>query len=167
MKEPPDIFLHLKIVIVVVVSIFLLCGFVWLLVGALFGIPIHDVRLWMLENNFKTTALQYHPRESMLIEKKKYLGGPQEHGSLVCDIYVGELRAAPLSKEKIRAAYRSGEKSFEILFPDEGGWTMESPLGDWWDEWHDSSILATSSTVYFVFIARKNYPDLGDFRCDD
>ena len=139
------------------------------------GIPLHDFRLWMLEKNFHAAA-SYHPPESVLLQKKTYLGGPSEHGSLVCDFFVGELRSSPLSKEKIRQAYNgSSIKSFsnlsriplKVLFFDEGRWTMNSPLGDWWDEWYGHLSIATAQTSYFVFASQEGYPYLGDYRCDD
>lgn len=155
------------LVAVLKLAVILFFGFIFLVIlSTVWGMPLHNFDLWRLERNFNITAPQYHPPESVLLEKKEYLGGPQEHGSLVCDLYVGELRSAPFSKEDIRAAY-SGEKSFEVLFPAEDGWTMDSPLGNWWDEWHESPIITASSTVYFVFFARRNIPFLGDMRCDD
>jgi hypothetical protein len=139
------------------------------------GVPLHDFRLWSLERNFRAAAL-YHPTESMLLGKKTYLGGPYEHGSLRCDFFVGELRSSPLSKDKIRQAYNGGSiESFDntgpvplnVLFFDEERWTMNSPLGDWWDEWYGSVSTATVQTVYFVFASQEGYPFLGDLRCDD
>ena len=139
------------------------------------GIPLHDFRLWMLEGNFKAAA-SYHPPESMLLQKKTYLGGPSDHGSGTCDFFVGELRSAPLPKEKIRQAYDGGSiKSFnnldrvplKILFFNEGRWTINSPLGDWWDEWYGNLSTTTSQTAYFVFASQEGYPYLGDYRCDD
>lgn len=139
------------------------------------GVPIHDLRLWILGRNFREVAL-YHPPESKLLHKKKYLGGPHEHGFLRCDFFVGELRSSSLSKEKIRQAYdgRSiksinhlGRTPLKALFFDEERWTMDSPLGDWWDEWYHSPLIATSGTVYFVFASQEWYPFLGDLRCDD
>ena len=139
------------------------------------GIPLHDFRLWMLEKNFKAAA-SYHPPESILLQKKTYLGGPDEHGSRICDFFVGELRSSPLSKEKIRRAYNgSSIRSFsnlgriplKVLFFDEERWAMNSPLGDWWDEWYGNLSTSTAQTTYFVFVSQEGYPYLGDYRCDD
>ena len=139
------------------------------------GMLLHNLMLWGLERNFQVVA-SYHPRESILIEKKTYLGGPSEHGSGTCDFFVGELRSSPLPKEKVRQAYDGGSiKSFnnfgriplKILFFDEGRWTMNSPLGDWWDEWYGHFSIATAQTPYFVFASQEGYPYLGDYRCDD
>ena len=139
------------------------------------GMLLHNLMLWGLERNFQVVA-SYHPRESILIEKKTYLGGPSEHGSLVCDFFVGELRSSWLPKEKVRQAYDGGSiKSFnnfgriplKVLFFDEGRWTMNSPLGDWWDEWYGHLSIATAQTSYFVFASQEGYPYLGDYRCDD
>ena len=139
------------------------------------GILLHTLMLWGLERNFQVVA-SYHPRESILIEKKTYLGGPSEHGSLVCDFFVGELRSSPLSKEKVRQAYNgSSIRSFsnlsriplKVLFFDEERWTMNSPLGDWWDEWYGNLSTSTAQTPYLVFASQEGYHFLGDQRCDD
>lgn len=150
------------------------------LIGLLFffffhGVPLHDFRLWMLERGFKKADL-YHPPESLLLQKKTYLGGHYTHGSLTCDFYVGELRTVPLSKEKIIQAYdgrlitsfgNSKQVPLKVLFFDEGRWNMSSPLGNWWDEWYQKPLTATSGTAYFVFVSQEGYPFLGDYRCDD
>lgn len=139
------------------------------------GMPLHDLRFWILEKNFRTAA-SYHPPASTLLQKKTYLGGPSMHGSGTCDFFVGELRSSPLPKEKIRRAYNGGSiRSFnglkhiplQVLFFDEGSWTMNSPLGDWRDEWYGNLPAATTQTVYFVFASQEGYPYLGDPRCDD
>ena len=139
------------------------------------GIPLHDFRLWMLEKNFHAAA-SYHPPESVLLQKKTYLGGPDEHGSETCNFFVGELRSSPLSKEELRQAYNgSSIRSFsnlsriplKILFFDQERWTMDSPLGDWWDEWYGNLSTSTAQTPYFVFASQEGYPYLGDYRCDD
>ena len=139
------------------------------------GVPLHDIRLWRLERNFEMAA-SYHPRTSTVLQRRTYLGGPYTHGSLSCDYFVGELRSATLSKEEIRRAYdghfiksfdNSGQVPLEVLFFGEKIWPIDSPLGDWWDEWRESPLIATSGTVYFVFAAQKGYPFLLDYRCDD
>lgn len=140
------------------------------------GVPLHDFRLWRLEKSFKAAAPLYHPSESMLLQKKQYLGGPYDHGGLHCDFFVGELRAAPTSKEEIRRAYNNQyvrvwgsrkQTPLRTLFFDEGTWEMELPLTVWWGEWYESPLLATSSTVYFVYVSQEGYSFLGDMRCDD
>lgn len=135
------------------------------------GVPIHDFRLWRFERNFQAAA-SYHPPESILLQKKMYLGGPYTHGSGTCDFFVGELRSSPFPKEKIRQAYdghsiKSGQIPLKVLFFDEERWTMDSPLGDWWDEWYRNIPAAADQTVYFVFASQEGYPYLGDHRCDD
>ena len=139
------------------------------------GVPLHDFRLWGLEKQFQAAAF-YHPPESILLQKKTYLGGPYTHGSGTCDYFVGELRSSPLPKEKIRQAYDgSSIKSFNslervpltVLFFDEGVWPVDSPLGDWWDEWYGNLSAAAATTAYFVFASQQGYPYLGDYRCDD
>ena len=172
MNRAHNIAEHLFAAFGIVVS----CFFVLVVVPALWGMPLHDFRLWRLEKGFKAVAPLYHPPESMPLQKKQYLGGPYDHGGLQCDFYVGELRAAPLSKEEILLAYKNqyvrvwGSRKqvpLQILFFDEGVWEMELPLTVWWDEWYESPLLATSSTVYFVFASQEGYPFLGDYRCDD
>jgi|SRR3989344_492081 len=159
---------------------FALFGFVILIAMLKWGVPLHDFRLWWLEKNFQEAAL-YHPRESMPLQKKTYLGGLAEHGSLRCDFFVGELRSAPLSKEKIWQAYvgrsikafnyfgflNSERAPLQVLFFDEERWTMDSPLSDWWDELSGSPLITAANTAYFVFASQEGYPYLGDYRCDD
>ena len=139
------------------------------------GVPLHDIRLWQLSRNFEAAA-SYHPRKSIVLERRTYLGGPYTHGSLACDYFVGELRLAPLPKEEIRHVYdgrsiqsfdNSGQVPLEVLFFGESIWPVNSPLGDWWDEWRESPLIVASGTVYFVFAAQKGYPFLWDYRCDD
>lgn len=153
----------------------IILAFTGVLFFLVYGVPLHDFRLWRLEKNYNVAVL-YHPPESILLQKKKYLGGPYTHGSLTCDYFVGELRAAPLSKEKIRQTYNGHfiasfgilkRIPLNVLFFDEDHWTMNSPLGDWWDEWYQNPLFATSSTVYFVYASQEGYPFLGDMRCDD
>lgn len=148
-------------------AVIMFLGLIFLVIFlTVWSMPLHNFDLWRLERNFNTTVPLYHPLESFLLQKKTYLGGPAEHGSLVCSFFAGELRAAYLTKESIRAAYQKNA-FLNVLFFDEEHWTMESPLGDWWDEWYGNSLLATSSTVYFVYAARENVPFAGDIRCDD
>lgn len=140
------------------------------------GIPLHDFRLWRLERNFRKVA-QYHPQESVLLQRKTYLGGPDEHGSWQCDFFVGELRTAPLSEEKIWQTYENrsirsisylGRTPLKVLFFSEKPWAMNSPLGDWWDEWYLGGIAtSTVGTVYVVYASQEGYHFLGDMRCDD
>ncbi len=137
-------------------------------VGALafliFGrMPVNQFHLWKLERDFYHDN-SIHLQGSLLLQKKTYVGGPYDHGSQRCGVFVGELRSVPLSKEKIRQAYAG---HFKVLFFDEKRWTMNSPLGDWWDEWYQTPLLATSSTVFFVFVSQEDYPSWGDIRCDD
>ena len=142
----------------------------------LFGrMPLNQLNLWKLEQSFHRAA-SVHPQKSFLLEKKSYIGGPYDHGSATCGIFVGELRAAPLTKEEIIRAYagRTVRSFFQwrrtpitALFFDEGEWPVILPLTEWWDAWRDNPLLATSSTVFFVYAARKDYPSWGDLRCDD
>ena len=148
-------------------------SFIYLLV---MGMPIHDFRLWRLERNFRKTE-DYHPMESRLLQKVRYLGGPSEHGSGTCGFFVGELRTSPLPKEKIKQAYHNrsiksinyfGRTPLKTLFFDEDAWPLDSPLGDWWDEWYLGGIATgTPSTAYFIFASQEGYHFLGDRRCDD
>lgn len=140
------------------------------------GMPLHDLRLWILEKNFRV-ADSYHPPGSTLLQKKTYLGGPDEHGSWQCDFFVGELRTAPLSEEKILQTYENrsirsisylGRIPLKVLFFSEKPWTMNSPLGDWWDEWYLGGIATSAvGTVYVVYASQEGYHFLGDRRCDD
>lgn len=127
--------------------------------------PLNQLNLWKLEQDFHRAA-SAHPQKSFLLEKKSYIGGPYDHGSDTCGVFVGELRAASLAKEEIRRAY-AGRNLLRTLFFDEGEWPVVLPLTVWWDEWRENPLLATSSTVFFVFAAREDYPSWGDYRCDD
>lgn len=137
----------------------------------LFGrTPVNQLHLWQLERDFYHNN-SIHPRESFLLQKRTYVGGPYDHGSQRCGVFVGELRAAPLNKEQVRRAYegrsiKSGEIPLQMLFLD-AQWPMYLPLTVWQDEWRENALLKTSSTLFFVFASQEEYPSWGDIRCDD
>src|SRR3989344_9575934 len=123
--------------------IFVVSGFLYVVMIVFYGIPLHDLNLWILEQRYETIHA-FHPQNSILLEKKKYLGGPDDHGSQQCNYVVGEIRSSNLTKEEIKFSY-SGRSvpsmsglnriPVEILFFDtETSWQMEYPWGTWWDE---------------------------------
>ena len=59
----------------------------------------------MMEQHFARATTQ-HPNNSVFLEKKTYLGGPDTHGSGACVYAVGELRAASLQEDVIRQTYQ-------------------------------------------------------------
>ena len=89
------------LIVIVFIVLFLIGVFKWVFYGA----PIHDFRLWIMEQHFARTMIQ-HPNNSVFLEKKIYLGGPDTHGSGTCAYAVGELRTATLPKDIIRQAYQ-------------------------------------------------------------
>ncbi|OHA89901.1 MAG: hypothetical protein A2832_02070 [Candidatus Zambryskibacteria bacterium RIFCSPHIGHO2_01_FULL_44_22b] len=148
--------------------------FLYILMIFIHGMPLHDFNLWRLSILYRNVA-EYHPDGSEFLVKKKYLGGPDEHGSGVCNYVVGEVRSAPRSKEEIQSAYSSHSiKSLsgfyripiEVLFMDEDNWPVESPWWEWEDEIKEQ-IKEATSTVYLVYIAIEGYPFLLDMRCDN
>jgi len=155
--------------------IFVVSGFLYVVMIVFYGIPLHDLNLWILGQRYENIHA-YHPQNSVLLEKKKYLGGPDDHGSQQCNYVVGEIRSSNLTKEAIQFAY-SGHSikslsgfnkiPLEILFFDTGfSWRMEYPWTIWWDEL-DDRYKNTTSTLYLVYVAVKGYPFLGDYRCDN
>lgn len=141
--------------------------FVW----AYHGVPIHDFNLWRLEKSFAYTTIR-HPSDSVLLEKKVYLGGPDTHGSGRCVYAVGEMRASILAEGDIRRTYQDVSVKFgnklrlplKVFFADGKDWPQESPFVDWQDElWN---MPQGESVLYVVYVSTK-YPFLGDWRCDD
>lgn len=140
-----------------------------ILVWVLWEEPIHDVRLWFLEQAFYGTNLP-HPADSVLVERKKYLGGPSLHGDNVCIVAVGEVRASTKTKEEIKKAYRDirifgGRVPVKILFADEMEENRVLPYVLWQDEIGELS--DTSMTPYVLYVSTKQRVLLFDLRCDD
>lgn len=150
------------LIIIIFIIVFIAGFFGWIFYGA----PIHDFRLWMMEQHFARAAI-HHPNNSIFLEKKIYLGGPDTHGSGICVYAVGEVRIAPLSKNDIRNAYQNikvKDLPLKVFFADENDWPYESPFVDWQDELWDMPYA--NNTLYIIYATVK-YPFLGDFRCDD
>ena len=128
-----------------------------------YGVPIHDLNLWLLQRDFDTQV--HHPVNSIFIEKRTYLGGPSEHGSHTCVYAVGEIRSTPLTREGIEQAYREAAPSSRMLFVGEA--SPESPFAMWVNELMDiANATSTEDTLYVIYLV-KSYPSLGDLRCDD
>lgn len=150
---------------------FLGVAFFWLIVGE----PVHDVNAWVLEKGFYASSIS-HSDDSVLLERKKYLGGPSLHGGNRCIYAVGETRSAQLSKEEIKKTYKdktiwywNKKIPLQIIFLDEfdGDYTM--PYANWQD---DLIILSrqpekTAGTLYTVFASVERRIILFDYRCDD
>lgn len=137
----------------------LVSGFVWIF----FGTPIHDFRLWILEQQF-THANTRHPAESILLGRRDYLG-PSPYGSK-CVYAVGEVRNSILDKDSIRRTYQATVRNFplQIYFTDESELPYEIPFGEWQNGLEDT--LKATSTTYIVYAAKKHH-FLGDLRCDN
>lgn len=155
-----------------------LCGIVSFifLFGTLFfwiahGEPIHDINTWWLEKNFYADEIT-HPSSSVLLEKKKYLGGPSMHGDNRCIYAVGEARIAPLTIDEIKLAYQNTSVSFwgnrlslKILFTDEFDGPYEMPFINWQDELR--TLPQSDNTAYVVYVTEQRRILLSDWRCDD
>lgn len=134
------------------------------------GEPIHDINVWYLEKSFYTQRIE-HPSGSILLEKKKYLGGPSLHGDSRCVYAVGEVRLATLSREEIKRAYSDRSVGFwtrrlplKVLFADEYDGPHELPFVAWQDE---LAHISASTTVYVVYASTQRDIILYDSRCDD
>ncbi len=135
------------------------------------GEPIHDGNVWLLERNFYAKEVS-HPNSSVLLEKKKYLGGKSTHGDPWCVYAVGEMRSAPLSKEDIRETYQGIVVGFwkerlplQVLFADEYDGPQVMPYVNWQDELR--GMPASEHTVYVVYASTERPILLIDLRCDD
>lgn len=136
-----------------------------------YGEPIHDINAWRLERNFYAEKI-IHPSSSILIEKKRYLGGPSLHGGQRCVYAVGEVRTVPLSIEEIKLSYRDTDVGFwgnqlplKVLFADEFDGPYEMPFVNWQDELR--ALPPSDSTAYVVYITDQRKIILFDWRCDD
>lgn len=161
--------------IVVYASIACACLIGLIIYSFLYGEPVHDVNAWVLEKGFYASSIS-HSDDSVLLERKKYLGGPSLHGGNRCIYAVGETRSAQLSKEEIKKTYKdetiwywNKKIPLQIIFLDEfdGDYTM--PYVNWQD---DLIILSrqpekTAGTLYTVFASVERRIILFDYRCDD
>lgn len=156
---------------------FALCGgaltvlvFCLLFFWVVHGEPVHDINVWYLEKSFYAQRIE-HPSGSILLEKKKYLGGPSLHGDSRCVYAVGEVRSATLSKEEIKQAYADQSVGFwarrlplKVLFADEYDGPYELPFVTWQDE---LAHVSASTTPYVVYASTQRDITLYDSRCDD
>ncbi len=139
-----------------------------LLIGSFFamayGVPIHDLRLWILEQRFTHTNIN-HPSESVFLARRSFLGGPSEHGSAECVYATGEIRSTILSKDDVLNAYKGkkiGRFPLKVYFTDESELPYEVPFG----EWQNGLDNIGTSSVYIVYASVITF-FLGDLRCDD
>ena len=137
---------------------------VWAFVWMLFGVPIHDLRNWMLEQRFTHANIQ-HPPNSIFLARRSFLGGPSEHGSAQCVYATGEVRRTTLSKNEIIDAYKNkkiGRFPLKVYFTDESELPYEVPFS----EWQGGLENVGTSSVYIVYASVITF-FLGDLRCDD
>lgn len=144
--------------------------------GALFfwfayGEPIHDINIWWLEKNFYAAEIT-HPNNSVLLEKKKHLGGPSLHGDNRCVYAVGEVRMAPLTLDEIKLAYRAiyvslwgNRLPLKVLFANEFDGPYEMPFVNWQEELR--ALPPSDNTTYIVYVTDQRRILLSDWRCDD
>lgn len=158
------IFLYGTVILVFFLSIL----FFWIA----YGEPIHDINVWWLERSFYAKGIP-HPSVSILMEKKKYLGGPSIHGDNRCVYAIGEMRIAPLSKEDVKHAYENIIVDFwgsrlplKVFFADEYAGPHVLPFTDWQDK-----LLAlpysNNNITYVVYATTQRRILLSDWRCDD
>ena len=151
-------------------SIILLLGLLLFLI--IYGNPIHDINVWRLEKNFYAKNI-VHPADSLLLEKKVYLGGISTHGDSSCVYAVGEWRSSPLSKETILETYHSSgainlwskKVPIKLMFADgyEGPYTL--PYAYWQD---DLRSTVTDKNIHYIVYVSIHWPILLlDERCDD
>ncbi|OHA89770.1 MAG: hypothetical protein A3C70_00735 [Candidatus Zambryskibacteria bacterium RIFCSPHIGHO2_02_FULL_43_14] len=72
---------------------FIVAGLIYFVMILFYGMPLHDFNLWRL-NMLYGNVEEYHPKNSKMLIKKKYLGGPDEHSSQQCNYVVGEIRSS-------------------------------------------------------------------------
>lgn len=157
-----------RIILVSSTALIILAGILFYFV--VFGVPIHDARMWILKRAYSRIE---HPVLSSVRADARYLGGPAMHGSWRCTYVVGEVRSAPLAKQEIREAY--GQKTMSVAFSKtplllvvlffDDEWPNELPWFEWKSEF--TSLENKSDTLYLVYGVQKNVPFLGDRRCDD
>lgn len=136
-----------------------------------YGEPVHDINVWKLESSFYAKELP-HPSDSVLLEKKRYLGGPSFHGDNRCVYAVGEMRASALSKEEIKGVYKDATVRYwgrtvplKIIFSDEMEEDAVLPFVDWQDDLRALSYSGKTPHVVYVTVQRRIL--FSDYRCDD
>jgi len=158
----------LKAIGILISSAALLFGLLLLLI--IYGEPIHDLNTWILERNFYAKNI-IHPADSVLLEKKIYLGGISTHGDPWCVYAVGEVRSSALSNDKITDFYRditvnhwTEKVPIKVLFGDDHKpYTL--PYAHWQDELRGASTV--EETKYVVYASTEWPIFLLDHRCDD
>ena len=152
--------------IIALLILFVIGVFVWIF----FGTPIHDFGLWVLEQNFAYANIE-HPKDSVLLEKKTYLGGEYTHGNSNCVYAVGEMRESSHTKDEIRNAYKNASANSSkvrlplyLIFKDEIDGPYVMPFVIWQDEiWE----VPQSTSTFYVVHTFRTFPMLYDLRCDD
>ena len=136
----------------------------------MYGNPIHDFHAWRLKQNFYAKNIE-HPADSMLIEKKFYLGGISVHGGDVCAYAVGEWRTSTISKQEIIDTYNSIEVSLgaekipvKVMFA--GEYDSPNILPDeYWQDYLRGTV--TDERVHYIMYVSAKRPIVWfDFRCN-
>ena len=142
---------------------------VLILLALVWKIPLNNIRLERIERNLHILA-PYHPSDSKLISKKKFVGAPYSDTSS-CEYAVGEFRSSVFPRESIRNAYagviipsfqRRVRIPVQVRFADEGF------LDDPWYAWRDEVVegIAKKEQVYSLYVPHTQYiSPFGDFRC--
>ena len=148
------------LLVVLALIIFLVGSFAWIF----YGTPIHDLRLWLLEQQFSYAKIN-HPAQSVLLGRRSYLG-PSMYGG-ACVYATGEVRRSTLNNDNILSTYKDthvgmGRVPLEIYFTDKSELPYEVPFS----EWQEGLENVGTSSVYIVYAETKHHY-LGDLRCDD
>lgn len=159
-------------VVVFLVGTFIVL-FILVFAFLVFGLPIHDFNLWRLSKRYESIVM-FHPVDTVLIERKKYLGGPWDHSSPWCTYAIGEIRQTRLTRQEILNAYKNvpefttGKRptTFKIFFPDSESVPMESPIGEWFGHLRsEGDEISSTGQKYLIYVAQEKVPYLGDMRC--
>jgi len=166
---------HITVRVFAVFGVAVFCVIIWYVVTITWKMPVHNFDLWRLGRNFQSID-SYHPVDSRLLLKNKYVGGLYPEGSYSCNYFVGEFRSAAQSREEIIRAYGghfvdsfdgTGRIPVEIRFLDDQGFFDHHPWYEWQKKLRQSPDLSTAQgSVYLVFASQIGYPPYGDIRCN-
>lgn len=144
---------------------------IYFIYAFIFGSPLNDFGIYVLEKRFYELQLD-HPKDSVLLEKLKYMGGNSTHGGGVCIFAVGEIRSTSLTEEKIREQYQNFGLTFrlerlkiKLMFLDSLEEDYTLPYADWDGILHN---LSDDGLMHYVVYASSEWPMImPDMRCDD
>jgi len=126
---------------------------------------------------------QFEKINSSSVAESRFLAKKSEvahwGNSNLCDYYVGQFRASPLSKTEIEKAYESliipsfmGDKNspleLEILFTD-NEWFIDNPYYwyQWWQDNMNKFEVLPGETTYLVYAISDSHNPGWDLRCDN